>query len=208
MRFRVGDLGVADVQPLGDGVSERDNLREDCWTQALYAFGTAAIFEQRSRILGRKLRVLDFLGIGVPLAVGGVVTSFSLASQHLELAVLIAGIVSVPQLILTAWSLVSRWEDSYAYALESMADNYRFAQKYESLGRNPPNNLREFQFRRELLNAESSYRDSLDYKQGLSDKEKRRGMQVALRQYQRPCAGCGEVPKSLKPTDCSVCGQF
>jgi mobilome CxxCx(11)CxxC protein len=121
--------------------------------------------------------------------------------HYLEFALWIAGIVSLAQLILTAWSLINRWQDRHAYALASMVDNYKIAQKYEHLGKNPPGDLKEFKFRQELLNAESSTRDTLDYQQGLSEKERRRGMRVALRQYQRACAGCREVPKSLKPTD-------
>jgi hypothetical protein len=58
---------MGDIQPAGDTVSERDILRQDCWTQALYAFGTAAIFERRAKILGRRLKSLAFLGIVMPL---------------------------------------------------------------------------------------------------------------------------------------------
>jgi mobilome CxxCx(11)CxxC protein len=199
---------MGDTQLPGVTLPERDILRQDCWTQALYAFGTAAIFERRAKILGRSLKGLAFLGIGVPLTIGGVVRSFSGALHYLEFALWIAGMAALAQLILTAWSLINRWQDRHAYALASMVDNYKIAQKYEHLGKNPPDDLTEFKFRQELLNAESSTRDTLDYQQGLSDKERRRGMRVALRQYQRPCAGCHEVPKSLKPTNCHVCGQF
>jgi mobilome CxxCx(11)CxxC protein len=174
----------------------------------LYAFGTAAIFERRAQILGRRLKGLAFLGIAVPLTIGGVVRSFSGALQYLEFALWIAGLASLAQLVLTAWSLIKRWQDRHAYALASMVDNHKIAQKYEHLGKNPPGHLTEFKFRQELLNAESSTCDSLDYQQELSDKERRRGMRVALRQYQLPCAGCREVPKSLKATNCDVCGQF
>jgi mobilome CxxCx(11)CxxC protein len=128
--------------------------------------------------------------------------------QWLEFALWIAGLASLAQLILTAWSLINRWQDHHAYALASMVDNHKISQKYEHLGKNLPGDLTEFKFRHELLNAENSTRDTLDYQQGLSNKERRHGMRVALRQYQRPCAGCQEVPKSLKSTDCDVCGQF
>jgi mobilome CxxCx(11)CxxC protein len=142
---------MGDTQPSEVMVSKRDILRQDCWTQALYAFGTAAIFERRSKILGRRLKGLAFLGIAVPLTIGGVVKSFSGALQYLEFALWIAGIVSLAQLMLTAWSLINRWQDRHAYALGSMVDNYKIAQKYENLGKHPPDDLTEFRFRQELL---------------------------------------------------------
>jgi mobilome CxxCx(11)CxxC protein len=139
-----GTSQMGDTQISGDTVSERDILRQDCWTQALYAFGTAAIFERRAKILGRSLKGLAFMGIAVPLTIGGVVRSFSGALQYLEFALWIAGLSSLAQLILTAWSLINRWQDRHAYALASMVDNYKIAQKYEHLGKNPPGDLPEF----------------------------------------------------------------
>jgi mobilome CxxCx(11)CxxC protein len=120
-------------------------------------------FERRAKMLNRRLKGLAFLGIAVPLMIGGVVRSFSGALHYLEFALWIAGTASLAQLILTPWSLINRWQDRHAYALASTVDDYKIAQKYENLGKNPPDDLTEFKFRRELLSAEHSMRDTLDY---------------------------------------------
>lgn len=189
-------------------MDDLDKMRQDCWNQAVYSWGTAWIFEQRSKRLRRRLRLINFLGIAVPTAGGALFWLFSAASRYRPHVSVVAGVLGLVQLIASIWALVADWQDALVYAQESTADNYRMAREYERLGREPPSKGDELKLKRELLEKEYELRDRSDRQRGLSEAEKRAGTRAALRNYQRKCAGCGEVPKSLRPSECEVCGSF
>ena len=201
------------IVPLqNSGAAEREidpelaNLRQDCWDQALYAFGTAVLFQRRARSLRRSLRALTFIGVGVPVAVGGAVLSVSTNQSFVAVIAAVAGVLLFAQLIWSVWAIVALWEDRRAYAVESMTDNFRLANAYKFLAEHSPNDIKQ---RFEVLAAESGSRDTRDYQQDLREGEKRRGMRAALFQNRRACAGCRRVPESPdKATNCAVCGQF
>ncbi len=184
------------------------SLRQDCWNQALHAFGTAYIFERRAKKIGSKLKILTFLGIAVPLSVGALVLSWGADSKAIPYITFLAGILGFVQLILSVWAIVAKWQDNYTYSQESTSSNYRLANKYELLAKYQSDDEKEQRINFDLLATESSARDDLDIKQGISEKEKRRGMRAALRKYKRECANCKLVPMSLEPSDCPVCGNF
>lgn len=184
---------------------QQRSLRSKCWDLAIHAFGTAWIFEKRARKLRWKLKILSFLGIAVPVVIGGIVLSFGTNPRILPALLWVAGVLGVAQLTGSVWSLVARWDDSLAYALESVTANYRLSRRFESLGEQPPADL-EVEFR--VLDAENQARKDLDFRQDLTPKEKRAGLRAGLRQFQRACVGCNEVPTSMSPTDCEVCGNF
>jgi len=187
--------------------NEFDKLREKCWNDAFYTFGTAWIFEKRASKLRRRLRILTFLGIAVPLALGGTVASFGLDFKYLGLIILLAGILSIVQLIGSVWALVAKWEDEYAYSLESVVGNYGLSNKFKELGENPPQS-EELRIKISLLDAENRLRKDSDYKHVITEKEKRMGHRAALRQFHRACVACKEIPTSMKSSDCDVCGNF
>ena len=191
-----------------NGKESADSLRRDCWDQAIYAFGTAWIFEQRAKRYRWRLRILDFLGIVVPVTVGGIVLSFGTMPTYLPYVFVPAGILSIVQLVMSVWSLVARWEDALVYAEESVSSNHRLSREYEGLGRNPPGALADLKLRHSLLEKENQLRNELDNKQGLTEREKRGGLRAGLRRFQRPCVACKQIPQSMKPSDCDVCGRF
>jgi mobilome CxxCx(11)CxxC protein len=185
----------------------RDQIRQRCWDGALEAFGTGYIFEKRANRLRYQLRILTFLGIVAPLMAGAVVLAFGKGA--LFPAILIpAGILGIVQVVGSLWSLVARWDDAYGYSVESMNANYRLSNHYQKLAENPPDSLPELQVQFGLLDREDEFRGAEDYKQAISEKEKRKGMRAALRKFRRECASCNRVPESMKPTDCPTCGQF
>lgn len=183
----------------------RRSLRSKCWDLAIHASGTAWIFERRARRLRRRLKILSFLGMVVPMAIGGIVLSFGTKPQILPGFLWVAGVLGVAQLIGSVWSQIARWEDSLAYALESVTANNRLSRRFESLGEHPPADL-ELEFR--ILDAENQARKDLDFRHDLTPKEKRAGLRAGLRQFQRACVSCKEVPTSMSPTSCAVCGNF
>jgi mobilome CxxCx(11)CxxC protein len=185
-----------------------DAIRQDCWTKAIHSFGTSQIFVNRMASTKNKLRLVAFLGIVVPVAVGGVVTAFGTNFKYLEVVLLVASTVGLFQLILSVWALVAKWEDRLGFAIDSMNENARLAESFKSLGQNPPSLERDLERDYAVLNAHYETRQLLDNRECLTEKEKRFGMRAALRQFQKACAGCKKVPVSLEPTICDVCGNF
>ena len=184
-----------------------DKLRERSWNEAFYAYGTAYIFEKRASKLRWRLKILTFLGIAVPLALGGVVVSFGLDFECLGFIIFIASSLGILQLIGSTWALVAKWEDEYAYSLESFTGNYSLSDKYKELGENP-SRCDELRIKIDLLDAENKIRKESDLKHGITDKEKRMGHRAALRQFRRACVECKKIPTSMKGSNCNVCGNY
>ncbi len=183
-------------------------LRKSCWNEAVYCFGTSGIFGKRATRYRRLLRLLSFLGVAVPAMLGGILLAFGTNFEYLSLTIYVASLLGLLQLVLSLWSLVAKWEDAFAYSLESLSSNRNLASLFEELGKNLPSDEREFRVRYDLLQSENRLRTKQDDQQMITIKENRYGMRLALRQYQRACAGCNLVPTSIKPTDCDVCGNF
>jgi mobilome CxxCx(11)CxxC protein len=183
-------------------------IRQKCWGKAVHAYGTGYIFEERARTLGKKIRLLAFLGIAVPTSMGGIVLAFGTDFEYKSVVLIVAGVIGIIQLIASVWALVADWQDAYAYAHESMAANYRLAENFESLASNPPSAPSEVEANFSALMAEDKVLSQRDYRQEITPEEKRKGMRAALRKYQRECAFCGKVPKSMSPSECDVCGNF
>lgn len=185
-----------------------ENIRKQAWDEAILTYGTAYIFEQRSHKFRRLLRIPAFLGIVVPMTVGVIYLSFQVQEVFKTGLTVVAGILSVTQVIASARSLSAKWEETYSYALESTSANYSLSTRFANLGRSTPKSLSDLQLRFELLQTENSLRSDQDVRQGITDAEKRKGMRAGLRKFQRQCAACHQVPTSMKPSNCDVCGNF
>lgn len=185
-----------------------DALRTQCWNSALEAFGTAFIFEQRAQSLRNRLRLLQFVGLAVPLLVGLIVLGFGTNTDYLPRVLLAAGVLGVVQGGYSLWALTQRWEDGLAYAQESASGNHRISREYKKLAQAFPGAGPERDLRLGILAAEDSQRTEQDYAQAITEPERRMGMRAALRQFQRQCAVCKSVPTSMTPTKCDVCGNF
>jgi mobilome CxxCx(11)CxxC protein len=135
------------------------------------------------------------------------VLSFGNHTRLVSSLIIPASILGIIQLVGSVWALVAKWDDEYAYSLESAADNHNISNKYGELGNNPPAPV-EFKIRYDLISAIDDVRKANDYKRGITDKEKRIGHRAALRQYSRACGACHEIPQSMKPTKCDACGNF
>lgn len=183
---------------------ENAELRAGCWQKSLHAFATSYIFETRYKKYGNRLRVIEFLGIAVPLAIGSIFLSFG--PDVPKLLIVLAGILGVIQVVASAWSLVGNWADKYSYARESISANRQQSEDYRTLAENP--DLSRIDVRYQVVEAVARTRDSLDDQQDITDEEKRRGHRAALRKFQKECLGCGKIPLSMNPSDCPVCGMF
>jgi len=188
-------------------VSIPSEKRRICADNALKCYGTAYIFERRARKIRTVLRIINFLGIATPALLGAVIAMQGMKWKHGELVILIAGIVGAAQLMLSIWSLVTGWENSLAYAIESKSDNYRLADEFHRLGQTQTLSDNEFEIEMQVLETQAEIRSGLDNRVDVSDAEKRIIMRAGLWKFQRPCVVCNEVPVSMKPTGCGNCGN-
>ena len=184
-----------------------DKLRK-CGDEALKAHGTAYIFEKRATVLRRKLLFLSFFGVAGPASVGAIIGAYNLDSKTIQIVIWISGAIAFVQLLFSIWSLVSKWDSSLANYIESKISNYSLSSRYENLMKDANISQSEFDIEFKVLERESELRRSLDLHFDVINTEKQMGMRYGLRQFQRPCASCAQVPTDMKATSCGVCGNF
>lgn len=185
-----------------------DKLRKDCWDKALHSFAISYLFGIRQKKLRQKLTVVTFLGIITPLLVGAIVSSYGAESNIFNWAIWILTPISIFQLVISTWSLVAKWNDTSEYLTESIISNSSLSEKYQQLAKFPPENSGNLKTEFDMINIENSQREQQDNKYPLTEKEQRRGMRFALRQFERKCVGCEQIPRSMESSDCPVCGKF
>ena len=182
-----------------------DSLRRHARDKAFYAYGTSRLFERRAQKLRRKRTWITFLGIAVPITVGGIVLSFGTLPMLMPYLIGIAGVVGVAQLILSVWSLVARRDEAYAYAIVAAQANTRLYNCWDAVAKRPPANLQE---RVDELDTEDERQEQSDIAQGISESEKRFAMRAALYYTGSECRVCKRKPTSMVPSDCDTCGNF
>jgi mobilome CxxCx(11)CxxC protein len=185
-----------------------ESIIQDCWDDSLHSFGTAYIYSKRSQVIGRNLKAVNFLGMIVPVMIGGIVTSYSVSPDTLKYILFLAAPFSLTQLVLSVLSLNNKWDDRYSYYLESTNDNSQLSNDYKNLAKYPPNKLTELKSKKELIDVKYNIRNTNDTKYILSPKEKREAMRYSLRNFQRSCAGCEKTPIDMISSNCGVCGKF
>lgn len=184
-----------------------DKLRK-CADEALKAHGTAYIFEKRAASVRNWLRILSFFGIAGPASVGAIISTYSLDNGTTKIVIWVAGTIAIAQLLLSIWSLASKWDSNSAYYIESKSSNYNLSSQYQNLAKNTSISPEEFNTELKVLDREAELRKALDNQHDITEKEKRKGMRYGLRQFQRNCAQCNIVPTNMKPSSCGVCGDY
>lgn len=182
--------------------------RRNCNDTALGCFGVAYVFEQRAKPLALAQKVLAFTSLLGPVSVGALVLTVGTSSTLIPIMVWFAGAASLTQTVIALWSLSAKWTDSLAYYVESKADNYFLATQLRSLADDTAKSQNAWRTEFAVLETSVRHRTNLDLRVGLTDEEKRMAMRAALREYERPCAACQNVPTSLKSEVCDVCGNF
>lgn len=182
--------------------------RLTCNDSASKCFGTAYIFEQRAAPLRIAIKMLTFSSLIGPLAIGAIVIAVGTEGKIIISAVVLASILSVIQITLSLWALVSRWGENLAYYLESKADNYQLSDRFKNLANNTTHDESNWRKNFHVLETLGEMRAQFDHRCDISDEEKRMGMRAALRNFQRECVGCKTKPTSMESTDCAVCGRY
>jgi mobilome CxxCx(11)CxxC protein len=204
-----GSVGALPPRPPGDVRDDpRDPLRQEGWTRAVHARSTVRIFERRTRQLKRRLILLTFIGLAIPLVVGALAISYGTNRRLVDLVIQVVLPLLAVQLIVSLWSVVAGWVDAYSRGTQSVVLNSSLANRFEKLASSPPASEQALRDALALLVTEDDAQRSLDLREGVSDAEKRMGMRSALIRFQRKCASCTLVPPNMTPTDCGVCGDF
>lgn len=189
-------------------IEDQQAVKAEIWDRAFYATATAAIFGYRAEVLKRRLRLLTFVALVVPIAVGGLALAYGAGFRYLSVAVGIGAAIGVLQLVISLWSVIALWVEEYGYSITSLVENQRLARDLEGLAKAPLMDSRALWHRYELLKVMDDARQDQDYGHAITDEEKRRGHRAALRERARKCNGCGEVPTTMEPSGCGVCGNF
>lgn len=184
-----------------------DDYRRKCWDAALHAYGTSYIFQKRAERLKRKNDALTWVGLAVPLLTGALVGTLS--GYKLWGAAIAAGsVIGAVQLVINLWSVVKRWSDELSYSSGSATANESLASRFAALGEDPPTGLPALRTQFDKLDVEDTARRARDSEKNVTEKERRMGMHAGLRKFQRPCSACHQVPTTMDPSNCGVCGQF
>ena len=184
-----------------------DNIRKECHENKFHSYGKSYVYGARVNKYERRLRIINFIGLVIPLSFGGYSLSFGTNSIN-EYVVFIGGTVLLVQLIFSAFALVFKWDDELAYSLEATRDHNLLSQDFKTLGQFAKDDVAELTKQYNILNEKLKSRKEQDIKHDLSDKERIKGMRWSLREFQIKCVSCGEVPFSMNKTDCPVCGKY
>lgn len=190
---------------------DEDIIRKQVAYISFISYGTSRIFDKRMRELNWKRKVVTFLGVFVPLMIGGVVLSFGLKAAFLPLCIFIAGIASIVQLGFSLWSLVSGWDRSYSDYIASVKENtaiYNLADSiHRKIGKFDENKLETLI---DDLTERFKRREQDDLTLCVNDKELRYANRVSCFYFKKKCYVCDTIPNTLKPKNCECdgCGKF
>ncbi|WKA63973.1 mobilome CxxCx(11)CxxC protein [Pectobacterium aroidearum] len=191
-------------------MDEEKNRAEVAHTEFI-SYGTSRIFDRRMRALDWKRKVVTFLGVFVPLMIGGTVLSFGLEASYLPVCIAIAGMASIVQLGFSLWSLVSGWDRSYSDYMASVKENTAIYNLAGSI-RKKIGKLDEAKLEILIddLRERFERREQEDLALCVNDKELRYANRVSCFYFKKNCYVCNTVPRTLKPGKCTCdgCGKF
>jgi mobilome CxxCx(11)CxxC protein len=186
---------------------ETDRICNQCWDRALYAYGTAQVFLNRSLRYKRNLRLLAFIGIAGPVVIGGMVIH-GIAPNYLGRFVLVVGIIAIIEALVSVWSLAASWAENLSYSQRSTAENLALSSAFKELGEQAANPPPDLELKFTDLRSRDDSRRAADAEQGMKEKEKRYAHRAGLVHFGRPCEGCKQIPISMDSSNCKMCGRF
>lgn len=195
-----------------------DNLAKDCHNDALQAMGTSYIFLNRAKKYSFFIKLNTILGVLIPLIAGSLLLSYSSSPNILYWTVIILSPLTTFQLILSALSLVYKWDDIQTYSLKSAILHKQFAQDFKKMGEylglkaNDSQSLTSEDIKNyKILDGRCKQVLEDDMKFSFSAKENRIAMRYGLWIYKTPCATCKKTPFSQTPNTnekCDTCSNF
>jgi len=184
-------------------------IQGEAWDNVVHSEGTRTIFEDRGRVLKARVKIRDFLSVFVPIVVAFIYSTDWIAKypDYKNLALVLLSIVGVFQVLMSAWSLVSKWDEDLAYSSRAVRDNYEQREGWKELAKGQ---APDFAHTFTLMKDRQKLIDSHDSERDISASDRQSGMRAGLILCQRPCV-CGIVPQSAKKPlwvrkPCTVCG--
>ncbi len=188
--------------------SDKSEIFNDISHFEFLAYGTIQIFEKRANNLRTLRSWLTFLGIILPVTVGGIYLSFGKSETLMESIVFAAGIIGTFQLFLSTWALVAGWDSSYESAIKSVQGNttiYNKCKRFRNYNFSNEHDL--FNSYNELL-KEVENQELVDLTQHITASERKYAYVTALSYYNRECHACNQNPNIHdKKIKCTSCGQ-
>lgn len=183
-------------------------LRQEFWKNALHTFGFAYIFSRRVRRYSFKINLLTVFGIIVPITVGAAALGYGFNSQILQMAITIAIPAGILQLLISVLAITYKWNDELSYSLQASAEYSILSDDFRKHANFPLDNFEEFGKIFDILKTKYQAREGQDINHEIKERELRRGMRYALREFKKECYGCQKIPIDMKSTNCPVCGKF
>ncbi len=184
-----------------------DSIYEELWTRRNYAYGTGELFQKRATELTKRLNLLSFFGLFLPILVGAVALS-ELKILVLPSVIYIASAVGVLQVIATLYSITEGWPSELMYAIDSAKDNFEISSQFQDLAQtsdNPPTDLKH---EMTVLITKDNARRAQDRMHNIKPKEMIYFYRASLFKGQRKCVKCKKVPDSMSRTSCETCGRY
>lgn len=191
-----------------DEKTQFEKKRKEVWDKSFHAFANSYLYGIRRRKIKKMQTIITFLGVIIPILGGSLILNYGSDNIYVKLGLAILSIISLIQVVLSTWSIVAGWNEANEFYTEASYWYSSISEEYESLAKTPPNKLKKLETEIKLIDNKNSYSQMQAVKYELSEKEKRRGMRYALRNFRRKCVGCGKVPTSMESTDCDICGDF
>lgn len=187
---------------------DRKEINETIKHLEFLSYGTIQIFERRSNRLKVLRAWLTFLGIVLPVTIGGMFLSFGQSDELMELIVQFASVIGVIQLILSTWALVSGWDIKYEASIKAVQGNTNIYNRCKRFISFPLEDEAKYTQLYNQIMDDAESQELIDLMQHVTNGEKQYAYTTALNFYDRQCHACNQSPnKSTKKKNCSSCGQ-
>ena len=186
-----------------------DKLRTNCWDKTIHSLGFNYIFNIRINKYSRYNKTLKFYALVFPALVG--LIAFGYKAEYpkvLDITILIAVPLTIIQFVFSILAITKEWDNELLYSIEASQNYNNLSDKFQKLAENPPTTSENLRQQYELIDAVYNARTQQDSKHEIKEKELRKGMKYALRNFKVECYGCKKIPIDMNSTDCAVCGKF
>ncbi len=186
-----------------------DELRNEAWTQFIYARGAHEIFRRRASKLKVYMRIRDFLAVALPVIIAFVATTDFIDKLGGFKAVALAGlaVATAGQVLLSLWSLIARWDESRSVSLQLMNDSNELETQWRDVGKS---DVPDLESAYGVAKARQKVVDARLAAEELTEAERLIGLRAGLKELQRRCVECGRIPVTIDPPKkvskaCPVC---
>lgn len=189
------------------GEDIENKIRTDCWNQAKQCYGYSYIFSKKAMINQKLLNIIKVLGLIIPFIIG--IAALGDANKSFFIILLYVGAVLMSlQAIISALTIFNKWDDKYAYFIESKIERGALSDEFRALANFSAGNVGELKIKYDLIKTKLRSRENQDAKYEVKEWEERMGMRAALREFQGTCIGCKKQPLSMEPSECEICGKY